>query len=108
MGHRFHTRERFRCSLNLFSNDMKTSTQGGFSSGILDPVSSVHDGFNNMDLPSTSVVRPSTISNGRSLMDNPEDQFKIGLFMPALCWGVLLGLNIFSELFGRKLIVQFL
>lgn len=44
------------------SNAMKTSTQGGFISGILDPVSSVHDGFNSMDLPSTSGVVPSTIS----------------------------------------------
>lgn len=42
---------------------MKSSTHGGFSSGPLDPVSEVHDGFNNMDLPSTSGERPSTVSN---------------------------------------------
>lgn len=62
---------------------MKTSNQGGFNSGPLDPVTSVHDGFNNVDLPSTSGVRPSTISNNRSLMDNPEEHLKIGLFIPA-------------------------
>lgn len=44
------------------SNAMKTGTQGGFISGILDPVSSVHDSFNSMDLPSTSGVVTSTIS----------------------------------------------
>lgn len=68
-------------------NALKTSTRGGFSSGLLDPVSVVHNGFNNMDLPFISVVRPSTISNSRSFMDNPEEQLKIGFFMPAWYWG---------------------